>query len=199
MKRALLLGDSIRVGYQNRVKDLLRTSCDVDFPNENGRFVQYTYWQLNQMFRLHGRYDVVHFNNGYWDMNIEAPMTEPLNPLPEYLHGLEKIVAHIRACRAVPVFANSAPIFQSGMANDNTGVESSITYRNEWVMEYNSAAEALMKANGVLVNDLYSALLVGPRYFKCDDNLHLTDEGNEVCALKVAECINASLGILTIQ
>jgi len=181
------------MGYQDKVKELLSNDCDVMFPKDNGRFVQYTYWQMNQMFRLHKRFDVVHFNNGYWDMNIEAPMTEPLNPLPEYLHGLQNIVSYIRGCGATPIFALSAPIYQTGSSIDNTGITASISYRNDWVLEYNTAAEELMKKNDVEVNDLYTVLTAGPNYYKCSDCLHLTDEGNDICAAKVAQAIRIAL------
>ena len=39
MKKILLLGDSIRMGYQNEVKELLKDEYEVVFPQENGRFV----------------------------------------------------------------------------------------------------------------------------------------------------------------
>jgi lysophospholipase L1-like esterase len=71
MKRVLLLGDSIRMGYDSMVKELLSDKYEVFFPEDNGRFSSYTLWQMNQCFKNEGSFDLVHWNNGYWDMNPE--------------------------------------------------------------------------------------------------------------------------------
>ena len=42
MKKVLLLGDSIRQGYQEYVKYTLRDVADVYYPNDNGKFCQLT-------------------------------------------------------------------------------------------------------------------------------------------------------------
>lgn len=194
MKRVLLLGDSIRIGYQDYLKELLKEECEVIYwADDNGRFVQYNYWQLNQMFRIHGHFDIVHFNNGYWDMNIEPPCEEALNPIPEYIAGLKKIVTYIKKQKAIPIFANTVPIYSDGSSNDNTGTKASITYKNEWVIDYNKAAESLMKKENVQINDMYSRMLSGPKYFKCPDMLHLTESGYKECAILTAETIRKHL------
>ena len=60
MKKVLLLGDSIRMGYQYQLKELLKDECKVIFSDDNGRFASYTLWQANQMFKEYGRFDLVH-------------------------------------------------------------------------------------------------------------------------------------------
>lgn len=194
MKRVLLLGDSIRMGYQGYVKEILKEECEVIFNKEdNGRFIQYTYWQLNQMYRQYKHFDIVHFNTGYWDMNIEPPCLEPLNTIPEYLYGLNKIIKYVKQSNAVPVFATTVPIYSVGSSMDNTGTEASITYKNEWVQDYNKAAKELMQKKKVTVNDLYSEMLLGPKYFKCEDMLHLSNEGYMKCAESIANAIREFL------
>lgn len=85
------------MGYDDYVKEELDGKCEVVYDAEdNGRFAAYTLWQANQMFKHHGHFDVVHWNNGYWDMNIEAPMTEAMHPVEEYVHFLKRI---IKLCR----------------------------------------------------------------------------------------------------
>ena len=44
MKKVLLLGDSIRMGYQYQLKELLKDECKVIFSDDNGRFASYTLW-----------------------------------------------------------------------------------------------------------------------------------------------------------
>ncbi|MBQ1848734.1 MAG: hypothetical protein II135_12080 [Clostridia bacterium] len=64
MKRVLLLGDSIRMGYDEYVKELLKDEFEVIYDEfDNGRFAAYTLWQANQFFKNHGKFDVVHWNN----------------------------------------------------------------------------------------------------------------------------------------
>ena len=46
-----------------------------------------------------------------------------------------------------------------------------------------------MKKENIPVNDLYSLCLKGPKYYKCEDMLHLTEEGYQEIARQTAECI----------
>lgn len=192
MKRVLLLGDSIRMGYDKKVRSLLKDEYEVIFAEEdNGRFAAYTLWQANQFFKHYGHFDLVHWNNGYWDMNIEAPMKEAIHPLDEYVNYLKRIIRLIRENGAQIVFATTTPIYQPGEAQDNTGIGASFRYCNDWVVTYNAAACELMKAEGIPVNDLYALCLKGPKYYKCEDMLHLTEEGYQKIAKQTAECIRS--------
>ena len=189
MKKVLLLGDSIRMGYQQYVKEALEGEFEVRYPEDNGRFAAYTLWQVNQELKWNPDIELVHFNNGYWDMNIEAPMTEAIHPVEEYVSFLRRIVGLCRQCGAKVVFATTVPILEAGAAGDNTGVQGTINYSNEWVKEYNAAAVALMQELEVPVNDLYALCLEDERCYKCEDLLHLSEEGSRRCAQQVAEYV----------
>ena len=184
MKKVLLLGDSIRMGYDEFVKEELK-EYEVYYDEEdNGRFSAYTIWQFNQLYKKYGPFDIVHFNNGYWDMNHEDPFKEPETPLKDYLHNLERLVDLLRRTGSKVIFALTTPIYN--MEEDSEEFKTTY-YKNEWVKEYNAAALKLMKKLNVPVNDLYSLLLDGYHYYKCSDSLHLTQEGYKKCALKVSE------------
>ena len=189
MKKILLLGDSIRMGYQQYVKEELEGEYEVLYPADNGRFAAYTLWQVNQELKWNPDIELVHFNNGYWDMNIEAPMTEAIHPVEEYVSFLRRIVGLCRQCGAKVVFATTVPILEAGAAGDNTGVQGTINYSNEWVKEYNAAAVALMEELEVPVNDLYALCREDDRCYKCEDLLHLSEEGSRRCAAQVAEFV----------
>lgn len=194
MKKVLLLGDSIRMGYQDYVREILKDRCSVYYDEQdNGRFAAYTLWQANQFFKNFGRFDVVHWNNGYWDMNIEAPMVEAMHPIDEYVHFLKRIITEIRRNGAQIIFATTTPVPKSGAALDNTGTGMEIGYNNDWVVKYNEAAKKLMAEEGILVNDLYSLMLGDPHYYKCPDMLHLTEEGYRLCARQAAKYIGEKL------
>ncbi len=192
MKKVLLLGDSIRMGYDEYVKDALKDTCEVYYSEDNGRFAPYTLWQANQMFREHGNFDLVHWNNGYWDMNIEAPMTEPLLPLEEYLYYLRRIARTLKSWNAKVIFATTTPILEHGRSSDiQTGAK--LSYNNEWVKTYNSAAKMLMAEEHIPVNDLYELCLEDEQYYKCDDMLHLTEKGYKRCAEQICQYIRQYL------
>ena len=191
MKKVLLLGDSIRMGYDEYVKEILKDEFDVIYDeSDNGRFSAYTLWQANQFFKNCGHFDVVHWNNGYWDMNIEPPMKTPMHPVEEYVRYLHRILTEIRNNGATPVFATSVPILSKELAAEvvTEGV-APFEYDNEWVKKYNAAAVSFMESEGVTVNDLYSLCLKDRHYYKCPDLLHLTEEGYRKCAEKTADAI----------
>ncbi len=195
MKKVLLLGDSIRMGYQDYVRQELAGECDVLYDAEdNGRFAAYTLWQANQMFKKYGAFDVVHWNNGYWDMNIEAPMHTPMHPVDEYLHFLRRIIGEIRHNGAKIIFATTTPVLSHGSAADNTGTGAQgIAYDDAWVRQYNEAARQLMDAEHIPVNDLYALCKEDAGYYKCEDKLHLTPEGYRRCAAQAAAYIRQAL------
>ena len=116
-------------------------------------------------------------------------MTEAIHPVEEYVSFLRRIVALCRQCGAKVVFATTVPILEAGAAGDNTGVQGTINYSNEWVKEYNAAATKLMAQLDVPVNDLYALCMEDDRRYKCEDMLHLSEEGSRRCAKQVAEFI----------
>jgi lysophospholipase L1-like esterase len=189
MDKVLLLGDSIRMGYDEFVRDDLKGRCEVLYDEEdNGRFSSYTLWQANQMFKKYGKVDVVHWNNGYWDMNVESPMTEAMHPVDEYVHFLKRIISLIRANGADIIFATTTPILEREKI-EKSEMKDIIGYDNEWVRKYNSAATDLMKSENIRIDDLYTLCLEDKNYYKCPDMLHLTEQGYRKCAEKASKMI----------
>ena len=192
MKRVLLLGDSIRMGYDKYVWKMLEEECEVCYSADNGRFTTYTLEQAIQMFNNEGPYDIVHWNNGYWDMDVESPLNEPLIPVEDYMRFLRRIARTLKSYGAQVIFATTTPIFDDGAAEDmHTGAN--LRFKNEWVLRYNAAAKLVMEEEGVPVNDLYTLCLQGEKYYKCDDRLHLTEEGYQVCARQICKIIRKYL------
>lgn len=184
MKKVLLLGDSIRMGYDSIVKEMLGGDYQVYYDDtDNGRFSFYTLWQANQFFWHYGHFDVVHWNNGYWDMNAEPPMNEPLTPIGEYQHNLRRIIRLCRANCDRLIFATTLPV---------TGPTEMHSYGNDSVLAYNKAALEVMAAENVEVNDLYTRMLQRDDLYKCEDTLHLTEEGSRVCAEQIVRMIRAA-------
>lgn len=185
----LLLGDSIRMGYQENVKNKLEDIMNTFYPEENGRDTSTTLWQANQFFKNSGDVDIIYWNNGYWDMNIEYPMLEPFHPISDYFKMLIRMGNFFSAHSKLVIFANSLPIKSEGQTLDNSGTGGFITYKNEWVINYNYAAQAAMKFEKVHIDDLYTACLVDSNYFKSSDGLHLTAAGNDFLGEHIAKTI----------
>lgn len=181
MKKVLLLGDSIRMGYDSIVKEMLGDDYLVCYADDdNGRFTAYTLWQANQFFREYGHFDIVHWNNGYWDMHTEAPMTEPITPLCDYPYMLRRIIRLCRANCDRLIFATTLPV---------PSADDMRSYDNDTVLAYNNAALEVMRQEGVEVNDLYSLTAQKDDFYKCADRLHLTQEGYRVCAEQIVRMI----------
>ena len=194
MKKVILLGDSIRMGYQDYVKEMLENEYDVIYNDwDNGRFAAYTLWQCNQLLKEHPDAELVHWNNGYWDMHQEAPMTEELSPVPEYQHFLRRIIKLCRDNNVKIIFAATTPVDEAGVAEDVTGTHSLIAYNNDSVRKYNAAALEVMEAEKITVNDLYALCAARDDLYKCEDHLHLTEEGYRACAAQIADCIRKEM------
>ena len=122
MKKVVLLGDSIREWYTNYVVELLKDKCEViSLLGDNGRFTYYSLFQLSMILKEHVKVDLVHFNNGYWDMVVMPFLNRPVFSLEEYKHGLKRIIELSRAAGADLIFATTTPLPSDVAAEDNTG------------------------------------------------------------------------------
>jgi hypothetical protein len=182
MKRVLLLGDSIRMGYEPLVRKALAGAAELVAPEENGRFAKHTLWGVNLWIRDLGRPDIVHWNNGLWDLHHEAPMVEALTSLNEYIETLGRIFNELQRTGAKIFFATTTPIPYDGTGRSNAEIDL-----------YNTAAVELMKFNGVEVNDLNRLVKEDLAGNICEDKVHLTEQGNLRCAEQVTAFIKKHL------
>ena len=98
MKNILLIGDSIRAGYDRAVAERLTGLANVYFPDENCRFAQYILRAVN-LWKENNNWptdmDLVHWNAGLWDC-IRIFGDEPLSPLPVYRDFIVRVHKRIR-------------------------------------------------------------------------------------------------------
>jgi lysophospholipase L1-like esterase len=182
MKRVLLLGDSIRMGYEPYVRAGLAGLAEVTAPEENGRFVKYTLWGVNLWLKELGKPDVVHWNNGLWDVHHEAPMEEALTPPDEYAETARRVVRELRRTGAHIIYATTTPVAEDAAGRSNAEID-----------EYNRRARALMEELGVEVNDLNALVKTDLAGNLCPDKLHLSERGYRLCAGQTAALIKKRL------
>lgn len=171
MKQVLLLGDSLRMGYEPIVRRMLEGKAEVSGPEENGRWAGYTLNSLRFWIPDLPTPDVVHWNNGLWDLGDDYDLGRPFSLPEEYESALERTVIVIHK-----LFPNAKIIMATTMptANpDTTGIEN-----------YNEIMKKVAAKYDIPVDDLFPITkghpeLVGP------DRIHLTDEGYEITAKQV--------------
>lgn len=190
MKNVILLGDSIRIGYCNYVKEELKDIAEVVFPDDNSRFTQYTFVNLFSWLALVDNpedIDVIHWNNGLWDVVHFNGDNLPLNTTEEYANTLRRICRKMKekAPNAKIIFATMTPINEDWIQGPNYRIQ------NE-VIKYNGIASDVMKEQGIEVNDLFKLLDEQPESYFIDQ-CHLKPEGYQLVARQVSSVIKKAL------
>lgn len=183
MKKILLLGDSIRLGYQPAVTELLEGKAEVYGPEDNCRFTMYTLWHAFQWVAAAGEPDIIHWNNGIWDMYTHLQDGKSFITPEEYGCNIIRILRELRAlCPGSRVmFATTTPV-----SDQNTLIT------NESIDRINEIARRVMQAEGVEIDDLNRALRGRPELI-CEDLLHLTPQGYHTAAQAVVQALSPYL------
>ena len=194
MKKVLLIGDSIRMGYDKYVKNYLADSCEVYYPKDNCRFAQYTLRHLcdwKSALALGDDLDLVHWNVGLWD-TLELYDDGCLTPLEFYAFFMEKICKRIKVIfpKAKVVFATSTPVLENRFPNPHFSKR-----LNSNVRKYNDIATEICSKNGFIINDLYSLVENVPEKYYSDMTHLYTPEGTQLLTDAVIQVICSTLDI----
>ena len=207
MKNLLLLGDSIRMGYDSFVQEKLQGRMNVYFPQENCRFAQYTLRALSNwkeeltLPEIH----VVHWNNGLWDVlhlnsgpagadgeaegetitpeNVSQELRfdkDPLTPPEMYRYMIDRVLTRIRQLfpEAEVVFATTTPVIEE---------QAAWAYRsNAEIGEYNRIACEVLSPRGVRINELGEFAAEKCQEFH-RDWVHYNDEGSSLLADEIVQ------------
>lgn len=211
MKKLLLIGDSIRMGYCNFVKELLQDKTEVYYTDDNARYAQYTLrclhdWQGGLKWPVD--MDVIHWNNGLWDLlhmnsaptgcdgeaageTITPPHItsqcsfdkEPLTPPDMYAYMLKRVHTRIRQIfpEAKIVFATSTPVIEE---------QASWAYRsNAEIKQYNQIARDVLTPLGVRINELGAFAEANCSHLH-RDWVHFNDEGSQLLAKEIVDYLS---------
>ena len=189
MPDIMLLGDSIRqIGYGTRIPNVLGTDFTVWQSGDNERFAKYTLCQLQHYLTHMPHPDAVHWNNGLWDTAVYYAQDGVFTPLDEYIRDMKRIAQVLLNASPHVIFVKTthlAPAYGAGKNGLNAN-------RNRYVDEYNASVVPELEQMGVTVHDLNPLLDGHPERYR-PDNVHLSEEGIEVCAAQVADKIRACL------
>jgi lysophospholipase L1-like esterase len=187
LKRVLLLGDSIRMGYQDGVKAKLKGKVEVISPAANCGHSLMLRETLSEWAIQH-QPDIIHFNAGIWDLGRIPGSGEGASrfTIAAYVRNLRLVLRRLQKdTNAILIFATTTPILDGP-----PGVRKRSCVPSPLPARYNIAALSLMNQYGVEVNDL-NKIVMDTGVYKClsEDRIHMTRTGNSSLAAAVARAI----------
>lgn len=183
MKKITLLGDSIRlIGYGTKVPELLGEDFTVYQPEENCRFSSHTLRGIFDWKEEMKGSDVIHWNNGLWDICAIFEKGEPFTPLEYYLDNMERIARELLKITPRVIFATTTPVLEGHPYNSNALID-----------KYNEAAVKRLSPLGVMINDLHTLVNEKKDEYLKEDKVHLNEKGIDAAARQVVSCILNSL------
>ena len=189
MKTIVLIGDSIRLGYQEKVREQLADRANVWAPEENGGNSENILVHLDE-WALSRRAEVVPINCGLHDIRKEFDQDTAVVPLSRYTENVRSILTRLQAeTEATVVWALTTPVNEerhhSNKEFDRFQAD---------VVTYNTAALEICRELGVAVNDLFSVInSAGRDDLLLQDGVHFKPEGYALLGESVAECIKRVL------
>lgn len=190
-KKVLLIGDSIRQGYDHYVKTALNGICDVYYPKENCQFAHFVLRHLHAWTEWLGwgeNVDLVHWNVGLWD-TLELFDDGVLTSINFYADTIKRICKRIKLLypNAKVIFATSTYVQEEMWPEPHK-----MRRKNINTMEYNRVACEIVKSFGFEINDLYELTSKLDKTYYSDMTHLYTEKGEIVMLQKVlSEICNA--------
>ena len=172
-----LIGDSIRMQYENKVREILGEEYEAFSPTENCRFAKYNLrgmWDWKE-----GMQDsrIVHFNCGLWDI-CDIFGDGIFTDIDEYVKTVLRVADIMLSRYERVIFATTTPVRYNNPYNDN-----------EQIIKYNEAIVPRLREKGIIINDLHALIYKNVDKYVSDDLIHLSEEGVELAAHQVADLI----------
>ena len=181
MPRMLIIGDSISCGYRRMVADELREAVNVDGIGTS-KAVDNEYLQkLIEYVLCQQKYGgIIQFNNGLhgWHLSLD-----------EYRFYYTKLIDYIMifCCDGKLILASTTPVRDPKDLTE-------FGERNNTVLERNKIANEIAADRGLIMNDLYAAVVNKPE-LSSKDGVHLTEEGYRILAKQTASLVRTNFKI----
>lgn len=196
MKKVILIGDSIRMGYDKYIKAALDGTAEVYYPGENCRFATYVLRFVHE-WKKKGEWptdvDIVHWNAGLWDLP-EIMGDDPVTPIAHYADTIARIDKRLRL-----LFPNAKLVFATCTAVQEEKYGAVFKRRNCVIREYNAAAIRALSGTDTVIDDLYEITENCPESCHSDMTHYSTSEGIELVGGKVLSVICRELGVTPSQ
>ena len=194
LPKALLIGDSISIGYTPHVVAALKGKVEVRHHKGNA---QHTGTGLKMVDRWIGEteWDVIHFNWGLWDLCYRHPQSKMQGrrdkergtltmSLEQYEKNLDQLAARLKKTKAKLIWAHTTTV-PKGEAGRKVGDDD----------KYNEAASRVMKKHGIEINDLNALTDSFPaELFVKPGDVHYKTEGSKKLGQAVVVKIMNALG-----
>ena len=182
MKKVALLGDSIRqMGYGTKVPELLGNEYEVFQPEENCRFAKYTLRMLFDYKDSLKNCDIIHWNNGLWDICKLFDDDATFSTENEFVDNMLRVAKILRTITPNVIFATITPVREENRYNSNADID-----------RFNDIIVPKLIETGVVINDLNGLLRCDiKKYIREDDKIHLTQDGIDICSEQVVKYIKA--------
>ena len=184
--RVLLIGDSIRMFYQDEVKSQLGEEYEVYAPEENCRFSSYVLNSLRFWLKEFPTPDIIHFNAGLWDSAILYPEDGCFVGICEYLKNMKSIFRELKKTGAKIIFATTTPV-----SDEKSTLQGPIppAHRNKDIEMYNKAVLEAFLGEDIIINDLFSLMYSEKEKYLSDDMIHPNQLGVKLLADAVVDVI----------
>jgi lysophospholipase L1-like esterase len=184
MKTAILIGDSIRMGYQIHVETALDGVARVWGPDANGGDSGNVRAHLSQWLET-GLGDIVHLNCGLHDIKKAFDSDQAQVDESAYRENLIYIFETVLATGIPLVWATTTPVNET-WHHDRTGVDRF----SADVDAYNAIAQDEAQKRGVAVDDLHDVIeTAGRDELLQEDGVHFSAEGCALLGRHVATCV----------
>jgi lysophospholipase L1-like esterase len=191
-KKIVLIGDSIRMGYQETVRESLAGKADFWWPDANGAHSVNVLLHAYSWIQQRGA-DVVHLNAGLHDIRtVWYGRRDILVPIEHYRRNLRQLLQTARDEYGIRVaWATTTPVRDSLHQKEHAPKRDFDRY-NADVLACNAAALEVCAELDVPVNDLYAvAMGAGLDRIQTEDGVHFTDEGSAILGRAVAAFLEA--------
>jgi len=182
MKQVILLGDSIRMQYQQAVGEKLADIAEVSGPDDNGRWSGYTLNSLRFWLPQLPAPDLVQWNCGLWDMGDDYQEGRHFYPPDLYEETCRRICRILRKFTRKPdlpiVIATTAPTLHGDHAD---------------IRQYNDILRKVAAEENATINDLYAIVSPNKAEMIGEDHIHLSPRGIEAVAEQTAAVLRAAL------
>lgn len=189
MQELILIGDSIRMGYQADVIRELTELADVWAPTQNGGNSANILQHLDEWI-ISRSPDVVHINCGLHDLRKDFDTGEPAIPITQYESNLCAFLERILTkANCTAIWATTTPVNET-WHHERKGFD-----RLEAdVAAYNAIALKVAEDLAIPINDLFGVIMdAGRDSYLTPDGVHFTPEGCALLGKAVAEFVKPFL------